>query len=1107
MAQSDPLAANLLLNGSDFNVMQPVPGSLPTGTVTLLLADIEGSTRLWHDQPEAMTAALARLDRLLAQVVPRHNGVRPTEQGEGDSFVVAFTRASEALSCALDLQRAPLAPIRLRIGVHTGEVQLRNEDNYVGPAINRAARLRDLAHGGQTVLSGTAHDLVADQLPTDVWLSDLGTHRLRDMTRPERVVQLCHPELRVDFPPLRSPGAAARRHLPAQLTSFVGRSQQLREIRRLVGDSKLVTLTGAGGAGKTRLAVRIAALLATELDGGAWFVDLAPVTDPDDVAPAIARALSLPDQPGRSNVDTVVGFLGDQRMLLVLDNCEHLLGGAAAVIAALCAACPNVTILATSREPLGVPGEVIWRVPPLSLADDAIELFVDRARQLQPDLNLGDDDRALVTEICRRLDCMPLAIELAAARLRSMSLAEIAESLSDRFRLLTGGGATSVERQQNLWASVDWSYALLTESERVVLRRVAVFRGGFDLAAAQAVAGDEGADGPTVLNHLTALIDKSLVIAQTSNRRTRYRLLETMRQFAEEKLAESGETTRVRAAHRDHYATVAARCDDPAGGAHERQIDEIERDFNNLGTAFRWSIENGDADGALTLASSLQPLWLGRGRLEEGLAWFQAGLQAQSAVAPAVRARALADMALLNVWLGAVDDAEPARQALEIARGVDDSFVLTRALTACAAVNAYDLEAARPYFEEAIGIARGIGDKRRLIQILGWQAYGAFVGGDPLVMRSVAEEGLDLAEAIGNRLGVRQFRWALAMTQMIGGELDSAIAQFRELVVEADTARDLTWRTINLLSLARGLAYQGDAKAALGTARSAIDATGRLGSWYRGLSYASLTTAAIAAGDIALADSAITAGLPAIDAQPKFAARVADYAAEAALATGDLDEAARRADSAVASTTGWHLSRALTTRARIAIAQGSYAQAERDAREALSQSVKFSAYLGTCDTLECLAAVAEQSNAHERAARLFGAADAIRQDSGENRFPNYDAAYRDALAVVRDTLGEANFDNAWSEGAALSVDEAIAYAQRGRAERTRATSGWESLTPAEHDIVRLVTEGLGNKDIATRLFVSPRTVQSHLTHIYNKLGLRSRVQLAKEANQRAAGAR
>ena len=423
---------------------------------------------------------------------------------------------------------------RPRFGAVTPGVQggLRDESNYAGPTINRTARLRDLGHGRQTVLSGATEAMVIDRLPEGVWLTDLGTHPLRDLPRPERVVQLCHRDLVNEFPPLRVSTAVASQHLPVQLTSFVGRDAELTQLRELLGEHRLVTLTGAGGVGKTRLAIQIAAQIAGRFADGVWYVDLAPLTAPELVPIAVARALELPDQPGRSTLDTLTRFVASRHMLIVLDNCEHLLDASAALIIDLLAASSSLTLLATSREPIGVAGEVSWRVPSLSLTHEAIELFTDRARHARPDFAVSDDNAAVVTEICRRLDGVPLAIELAAARVRALSLAEILDSLHDRFRLLTGGARTAVRRQQTLRASVDWSHALLTHSEQVLFRRLAAFLGGFDLEAAQFVCGSADVQRYQVLDQLTLLVDKSLVVADDSGGRTRYRLLETVRQYA-----------------------------------------------------------------------------------------------------------------------------------------------------------------------------------------------------------------------------------------------------------------------------------------------------------------------------------------------------------------------------------------------------------------------------------------------------------------------------------------------------------------------------------------------------------------------------------------------
>jgi predicted ATPase/class 3 adenylate cyclase len=584
MSAIDPHADTPLVNWSDLGVSE-----LPTGTVTLLLADVEGSTRLWEAEPDTMTVALEHLNQTVNGLVAVHAGVRPVEQGEGDSFVAAFARATDAVACALELQRAPLAPIRLRIGLHTGEIELRDDANYAGPTINRAARLRDLAHGAQTVLSGATEPLVIDRLPADAWLTDLGVHALRDLRRPERVVQLNHPELRNDFPPLRTGNDVARSQLPLQLTSFVGRSAQISDVQQILSDNRLVTLTGAGGVGKTRLAVQVAAQAASEFGDGVWYVDLAPTTDPAVVPVVVARTLGLPDQPGRSTMDTVSRFVRDRKMLLVLDNFEHLLDASGALVIAVLDSGPHVTVLATSREPIGIAGELMWRVPSLTLDDEAVELFVDRARRARPDFRLTEDNSAAVGEICRRLDGMPLAIELAAARTRTLSLAQIVDSLHHSFRVLTGGARTAVRRQQTLRASVDWSHAMLTEPERILFRRLAVFMGGFDLDAAHAVGASTDVERFQLIDLLGLLVDKSLVVAEETRGAMRYRLLETVRQYALEKLGESGEADNVRTCYRDYYTAIAAMLESQAHGGDTPLVPWADAEIDNLRAAYTWS--------------------------------------------------------------------------------------------------------------------------------------------------------------------------------------------------------------------------------------------------------------------------------------------------------------------------------------------------------------------------------------------------------------------------------------------------------------------------------------------------------------------------------------
>jgi len=1090
MTKTDPRAE---LNWSDV---------LPTGTVTLLLADVEGSTRLWETQPEEMTAAVARLDRTLTDLLAAHDGVRPVEQGEGDSFVVAFARASQAVACALELQRAPLAPIWLRIGLHTGEVQLRDESNYIGPTINRTARLRDLGHGGQTLVSGATEDLVVDILPVDTWLTDLGSHELRGVARPERVLQLCHPDIRNDFPPLRASNSVAAEHLPVQLTSFIGRGTEIDGVRRTLSADRLVTLTGAGGVGKTRLAVQVAGALVGDFDDGVWYVDLAPIADPSLVPVAMASALGSPEQPGHSTTETLIRFAAARRMLVVFDNCEHLLDAVAELVTALLSACPRLTLLATSREPIGVGGEVIWRVPSLSVDDEAVELFADRARRARSDFTMTDGDLNAVREICRRLDGMPLAIELAAARARALSLEEIAGSLNDRFRLLTGGRRMAVRRQQTLHASVDWSHNLLTEPEQVLFRRLAPFMGGFDLSAARAVAGGTEAERFQVVDQLTLLVDKSLLLADNAGGRTRYRLLETMRQYALEKLGESGEADTVRARHRDHYTALAGELDAPAATGHQQRVEQIETEIDNLRAAFAWSRESLDVELALQIASSLQPLWLTRGRLREGLSWLDEALADRDTVdrevAPAVLARALADAALIDGWVGVPERRDQADEALAIARELDDPSLLVRALTACFGTAAFNPEEAAIYFAEAIELARALGDKWRLSQLLGFQAYAAMIAGDPIAPHAAAE-GRDLADAIGDRFSSSQCRlWGIAGGRAVLSDLPGADAELRDLIADGDAAGDPLCRFNALMTQSFVLGWQGKTAAAVDAAETAIASAAELGVVIEGLGHLTLGAAHLAAGEVTVARDALIQAYSRIP-DAGFTTTNTLWRAETELAAGDVVAARVWADQAVSATTGFFRMMALTARARVAVAEGDAEAAERDIYDALASAADSGAQLGVPDIFDFLAGLAAQDESCSEAARLVGASEAVGQRTGQVPYVIYRADREALVAELRNTMGQNDFDAALAEGAALSTEEAIAYARRGRGERKRPSTGWASLTPAELDVVRLVSDGLGNKDIATRLFISPRTVETHLTHVYSKLGLASRVQLAQEA--------
>ena len=544
--------------------------------MTFLFTDIEGSTRAWEANPTEMADALARHDALMSAAIEGSGGY--VFRTVGDAFCAVFAdpaggaRAAVAAQRALSDERWPgTTVIRVRMALHSGTCVERAGD-YYGTTVNRVARLLSLGHGGQTLMSGVTAALLAEALPDGLALRDLGEHRLKDLSRPEHVFQVDADGLAVSFPALRSFGETRRGNLPQSLTPFIGRQDEMEAVAELTGSSRLVTLAGPGGIGKTRIALEAASARCRAWPDGAWLVDLAPVDEPESVAVEVGGILRVWEQSGGSFLDTLTEAVADRQTLVVLDNCEQVIDGVVKVVDALLRSCPHVSILATSREPLGVNGEHVLRVgsmpvpaaeeaeaPERVAASDAVRLFVDRAALHDRGFTLHSANAAAIARVCRRLDGIPLAIELAAARLRTMSLAELEEGLGERFRLLTGGPRGSRERHQALRATVDWSFELLTPDERTLFAYLSVFSGGFDLAAATAVWSGDQADRWSVLHLLTALADKSLVLADNQAAAVRFDLLETMRAYACDRLAEQGAeaVTRVRRAHRDHYLLLA----------------------------------------------------------------------------------------------------------------------------------------------------------------------------------------------------------------------------------------------------------------------------------------------------------------------------------------------------------------------------------------------------------------------------------------------------------------------------------------------------------------------------------------------------------------------
>ena len=776
---------------------RPLLKNLPTGTVTFLFTDIEGSTTLLQRLGDRRyVEVLAEHHRLLRQAFAERNGQEIDTQG--DAFLVAFPRARDALAAAVAAQQSLLkhpwpdgASLRLRMGLHTGE-PLSGETGYVGLDIHRAARIAAVGHGGQILVSDVTHGLVAWDLPKGVSLRDLGEHRLKDLAHPDHLFQVVAVDLPADFPPLKSLNVLPN-NLPVQLTSFIGREREKAEVRRLLSSTRFLTLTGSGGEGKTRLALQVAAEGLEGFPDGVWLVELAVLSDPSLVPKAVATALGVLEQPGRSLTETLTDSLWGKSILVILDNCEHLVAACAHLASALLRVCPNLIILATSREALGVTGETTWRVPSLSLPDperlppldqfteyEAIRLFVDRAVATAPQFAVTNRNALAIAQICHRLDGIPLAIELAAARVKVLAVEQIASRLDDRFRLLTGGSRTALPRQQTLRAAMDWSYRLLTETERWLLQRLSVFAGGWTLDAAEGVCTGGNVEATDILELLTSLVDKSLVLAETQRGEARYRLLDTVRQYARDRLAETGDEADVRTRHRAWYVAFAERADREYRGPRQR----IWRDHDNLRAALVWGKEDpGGAEATLRLVGALIWFWWWYGNLTEARGWIEEAL---------IRKGDAPRSVLPEVYWGAAhfawrfDDYERAkafaREGLAIARDLGDKWngAFLEGSLGIVAMRQMVYGDATKHTEEAVRLAREAGDKWRLSICLNHQGIVARFQGNLGLAGDLHKEALSLIEDSADPAIISYtLRW-LGFVALQQGDYQHAVEVFME---------------------------------------------------------------------------------------------------------------------------------------------------------------------------------------------------------------------------------------------------------------------------------------------------------------------------------------
>ncbi len=749
---------------------------------TILFTDIEGSSRLWEREPERMAAALAGHDRLLREEVGRRGG--SVVKSTGDGMLATFRDPHGALAAVVALQRALRdasttggLPLRVRAGLHAGVVEDRDGDSF-GNAVNRAARVTTAAHGGQVLATQAVAELVRDGLPDGITLRDLGTVRLRDLLTPERVYQVEQDGLPRDFPALRTLEAIPN-NLPQQLTTFVGREHELAAVKDELAGTRLLTLFGIGGVGKTRLSLQVAAEVVANHPDGVWFVELAPISDARLVPQAVATVLGVREEPGRSILDALLQHVRDRSLLLVLDNCEHVIDACATLVHQLLQASAGVRILASSRERFNIAGETVHPVPPLAVptpdgqpsadaagASEAVRLFVERARGSQPAFALSDRNTPAVVEICRRLDGIPLALELAAARLRALPVEEIAARVNDRFRLLASGDRTALPRQKTLRALIDWSHDLLSEPERALFRRLAVFAGGFTLDAAEAVAaGGEIAAGD-VLEVLTGLVDKSLVTLDADA--GRYAMLETVRQYAMEKLDASGEGDLLREKHLDHYLAVVEKAAAGfAGPERAKWLDHLDRARENVLAAHAWSLRTLDGgERSYRLVFSTRYYWFQRGLLELGhrvsLDTIASGHAMSATIA---RSRAL--------WVvGQI----------------------------CAHMGRY--REAQAYLEESLSIARSAGDRHTVAGVLHVLALAMIGQGDAAAARRLCEETLDIARDMGDERRMVMASNALAQLHRLDGQLDRAEDLYLEAAALSRKLGDRVTEAIVMLNLA-----------------------------------------------------------------------------------------------------------------------------------------------------------------------------------------------------------------------------------------------------------------------------------------------------------------
>ena len=921
-------------------------GKPPSGTVTFLFTDIEGSTKLAQEYPDDMPALLARHNEILDQAIEGYDGF--LFQTSGDAYCVAFHNTTDALHAALDAQRqfnreawVP-APVKVRMGIHTGAAQLDDESNYSGYAtLALTQRIMSAGHGGQTLISQTVHDLLSNGSPENVKLIDLGDHQLKDILQRQHLYQLSFPDLPSDFPPLKTQ-KTVNHNLPTKLTSFIGREREIREAKTKLANSRLLTFIGPGGTGKTRLSIQLGGELLAEFPDGIWMSELAPISDAALIPQAIASVFGLRESPDRPLIELVTDYLRAKNLLLILDNCEHLIEECARLAEHLVQDCPDLKILASSRETLGISGETTYRVPSLSLPNQAkvtlealqgcesVQLFVERAIAANPNFQLSEKNASSVAQVCRRLDGIPLALELAAARVRVLSVEQIAERLDDRFRLLTGGSRTALPRQQTLRALIDWSYDLLSEPEKALFRRLAVFVGGWTLEAAEKVCSGNGVDEYEVLDLLTQLVDKSLVIAEQKDDSIRYYRLETIRQYAREKLLETDEAVIIRNYHLDFFIDMTFRSDEEY--MNPRQDDVFKKmisEYDNIRSALSWAVES-DLEKAMVLLTSASTIWpwILQGKITDANEWCK---------------RILSQLNSLSH-----DELDAIKEVSKLKARVLNRY-------AQVLMNMGSHQASRIAVEESIKLAEGTSDQEILAEALATFGHCALYAGEPDSALEAAEEAINICERQGY---TKLLFWAY-----------DAMIHIHTVTDRKSEAAKYYKKGIDLLK---------------------------------------------------------KAGVP-VDPISTAVGLTEDPFRE-----NDLDGALKYMDNAIAIMTERNDKYGLTYMqsnfAHTLREHGEYEKALIYYRRTIRLWQDWGHRAAIAHQLECFGFIAQALENTSRAARLFGAAETIRNAVNSLRTPSEQREFEKAKSQLQTGMEEIGFNKAWEEGCSSTLEQAIEYA-------------------------------------------------------------------------------